>query len=88
MTTEVFEGDKRLNFTATTADAGSAQGGQLLGVLVASSSSGTLKVEDGIGTICDTMSVSAGVFYPMPCRYTGLMTLTVGGTLNATLFYK
>lgn len=88
MTMEVFEGDKRFNFSATNAAVGSKQGGQLLGVLVASSTAGTLKVEDGVGTICNTMSVTAGVYYPMPCRYKGLLTVTVGGTLDATLFYK
>ena len=85
MSQEVFEGDKRLNITATNAQ---LSAGNLLGILVASSTSGTIKVADGKGTICNTMNVSEGVFYPMPCKYLGGLTITVGGTLDATLFYK
>jgi hypothetical protein len=86
MSEEVFEGDKRYNFSATCTPAGS--GGNLLGILVASSTSGTIKVADTYGTICNTTSVTAGQFYPMPCKWRGTLTITVGGTLDATVFYK
>jgi hypothetical protein len=85
MITETYEGDKRLNITATNT---ALKAGSLLGILVASSSSGTLKVADGDGTICNTMSVAGGTFYRMPCRFRGTLTVTVGGTLDATIFYK
>lgn len=84
--TQVFEGDRRLNFTATTTAI--ADAGNILGILVASSTAGTIKVADGKGTICNTMSVTAGTFYRMPCRYVGGLTITVTGTLDATIFYK
>lgn len=77
--------EKRLNLTATNAALGA---GTLVGILVASSSAGTLKVADGKGTICNTMSVAAATYYPMPCDFVGGLTVTVGGTLDATLFYK
>ena len=76
---------KRLNFTATNTQ---LTAGTLVGILVASSSTGTVKVADGKGTICNTMSVAAATWYPMPCDYVGGLTITVGGTLDATLFYK
>jgi len=85
MIQEVYEGDKRLNITATNT---ALVSGNLLGVLVASSSTGTLKFADVDGTIVNTMSVAAGTFYRIPCRFRGGLTVTVGGTLDATIFYK
>ncbi len=76
--------NKRLNLTATNA---SLSAGTLVGILVASSSAGTIKVADGKGTICNTMSVAAATYYPMPADFVGGLTITVGGTLDATLFY-
>jgi hypothetical protein len=86
MAQEVFEGDKYQNFTATATVRASA--GNLLGILVASSSSGTVKVVAGSNTIVNTMSVTAGQFYPMPCKFVGALVITVTGTLDATVFYK
>lgn len=86
MGSKVREGAKRLNFTGTQT-AILKPGGGLLGILVASSTLGTLKVADAVGTIVDTMSVVAGQFYPMPCDFATSLTITVGGTLSATLFY-
>ena len=85
MTTEVYEGDKRLNITATNA---TLKSGVLLGILVASATTGTIKVSDGDGTICNTMSVTAGGFYRMPCKFKNTLTVTIGGTVDATIFYK
>ena len=85
MTQEVYEGDKRLNFTATNT---TLKSGSLLGVLVASADTGTLKFADPDGTIVNTMSVAAGTFYRIPCRFKGGLTITVGGTVDATVFYK
>lgn len=83
--TQVYEGDLRYNFTATNT---ALKSGNLLGILVASATTGTLKVADGDGTICNTMSVTAGTFYRMPCKFKGGLTVTVGGTVDATIFYK
>lgn len=82
---KVTEAGKRFNFSATT---GKLRDGNLTGILVASSTSGTIKVEDAHGIIVNTMSVSAGQFYPMPCDFRGGLTITVGGTLDATVFYQ
>lgn len=87
MSQETFEGDKHLNFTATVA-AGPVSG-NLIGILVASSTGGTVKLATTVnGTIVNTMSVAAGTFYRIPCRFKGALVITVGGTLDATLFYK
>ena len=82
---KVSEAGKRLNFTATTTQ---LRDGNLTGILVASSTAGTIKVADPQGTIVNTMSVTAGQFYPMPCDFRGGLTITVGGTLDATVFYQ
>lgn len=85
MSQEVITGDRRLNFTATSTD---LTQGTIIGVLVASATTGTIKVADAKGTICNTMSVAAGGWYPMPCKFIGGLTITVGGTVDATIFYK
>lgn len=85
MTEEVFEGDKYRNFTATTTV---ENNGNLLMILVASSSGGTIRVSDTQGTIVNTMAVVGGSPYPMPCKWRGTLTITVTGTLDATVFYK
>jgi len=86
MTQQVFEGDKRLNFTATNT---TLSGGQMFGVLVASASATpTLKFADADGTIVNTMAVVAGAFYRIPCLFRGGLVVTVGGTVDATIFYK
>lgn len=86
MAEEVFEGDKYLNFTATVA-AGPVSG-SLIGILVASSAGATIKLATASRTIVNTMTVVAGQFYPIPCRFQGALVITVVGTVDATLFYK
>jgi len=81
---KVSEAGKRLNFTATTTQ---LRDGNLVGILVASSTAGTIKVADAAGTIVNTMSVTAGQYYPMPFEFRGGLTITVTGTLDATLSY-
>lgn len=83
--TEVFEGDKRKNFTGSTTI---GQSGNLLGVLVASATGATLAVSDSTGVIAGAITVDPGAFYPMPCKWVGTLTLTVTGTIDATAFYK
>lgn len=83
---EVMEvAPRRKNLTATaTIDKAS----KILGVLVAqASSSPTLKVADAAGTIMNTLSPVAGQFYPMPCMVRGDITVTIGGTVDCTVFY-
>lgn len=85
MTTPVVEGEARLNITATNATLGS---GKLLGIFVSqASSTPTIKVADGSGTIANTFTPLPGTFYPFPCRFTSTLTVTIGGTVDATIFY-
>ena len=76
--------NKRLNFIATNATLTNVNP---VGVLVASSTGGTIRLTDTAGTICNTMTVVTGGWYPMPCTSLGTLAITVGGTLDATLFY-
>ena len=80
----VVESGKRLNITATNA---SLSDGFLMGIFV-SQTSGTIKVEDGKGVIANTFSPIAGTFYPLPCQYLGTLTVTISGTVDATVFYN
>ena len=88
MTDRVIESAETFkNFTATTTIKGDSR--NLLGILVASSAAGTIKITDGSGaTVVNTMSVAAATYYKIPCRIQGDMTITVGGTLDATAFYS
>ena len=80
----VVESGKRLNITATNT---SLSDGFLMGIFV-SQTSGTIKVEDSKGVIANTFSPMAGTFYPLPCQYFGTLTVTISGTVDATVFYN
>jgi hypothetical protein len=63
----------------------------LAGILVTSSISGTIAVYDSSGTstskpVIATMSVTAGVYYPIPVGLNEGLYIVVGGTLTATAF--
>jgi hypothetical protein len=66
--------------------------GQLLGIFVASSSSGTVKVWDNTSAattvIVNTTSVSAGTFYPMPFAFNTGLFITIGGTADITVAFN
>ena len=67
-------------------------GSSLLGIFVSSSSSGTITVYDSATTttttkVIDTVSVSAGTWYPMPVSTTAGIYIVVGGTLSATVVF-
>ena len=91
MTMNVYEGSQRKNITATDATiiAPTGAGGlYLCGIFVAqASSTPTLKVADTGGTIANTFTPSAGVFYPLPCTISGTLTVTISGTVDCTVFY-
>jgi hypothetical protein len=82
---ETIEGDKRFNFTATCTP---AQGGTLLGIYVASTTGGTIVVSDAKGAITGTITPAAGTFHRLPCKFVGVLTITVANTINATVFWK
>jgi hypothetical protein len=66
--------------------------GYLIGVFVASSSSGTIKLWDntaGSGAILvNTFSALAGQWYPIPVRFKTGLFITVGGTIDYTLSFS
>ena len=82
-----IEAYKRLNITATNATL--KNGGVLGGIFVASASNTpTIKVEDSAGTIVDTFTPAAATWYRIPAEWSGTLTITIGGTVNCTVFFR
>jgi len=81
----VTESQNYKNITSTTT-VYTGTGG-MLGIFVASTTGGTLAVADGVNTMIGTFTPVAGTFYPLPARFNTSLTLTVRGTLNATVFW-
>lgn len=85
MTQSVSLAGNYKNFTGTTTI--TVPGGKLLGIFVSSSSSGTLKVQDGSTTVVNTFSAAAATYYQIPAEVTTSIVITVGGTLDACAFW-
>ena len=86
MANPVSESQNFTNLTATTAV--HAGVGGLLGIFVASASSTpTIKVSDGSGTLVNTFTPVAATFYPMPGRFATSLVVTIGGTVDCTVFW-
>lgn len=82
----VTESQNYKNITSTTT-VYTGTGG-LLGIFVASaSSSPTIKVEDGAGTLVNTFIPIAATFYPMPGRFNTSLIVTISGTVDCTVFW-
>lgn len=67
-------------------------GGILLGLLVASTSSGTITLYDSATTttgtpITGTLTPAAGTFIPIPLQFINGLYAVVSGTLDVTLIY-
>lgn len=66
--------------------------GKLLGIFVASTSSGTIKVWDNTaasGTvIVNTFTPSAAAFYPIPAKYSTGLYVTLANTIDCTVFWE
>lgn len=90
MSQSVIESTGFTNLTASALVRGAQ--GKLLGIFVASTSSGTIKLWDNTaasGTvIVNTFSPTAGVFYPLPANFTTGLYITIGGTLDCTVFWE
>jgi hypothetical protein len=74
------------NYTGTAA----VRGGGILGIFVASSTSGTIAVYDSATTtttvpIVPVFAATGGTWYPLPFGYTQGVYIVVGGTLTAVL---
>ena len=68
-------------------------GGELLGIYVASSSSLTLKVWDGVTAagpviVNTTAAITAPGFHPMPATFVNGIYVTIGGTGNYSVHYE
>ena len=62
--------------------------GGLLGIFVSSASSTpTITVSDGAGTMVAQFTPVASTFYPLPGRFNTSLVFTIGGTVNCTVFW-
>lgn len=83
---KVIETGGRLNITATNA---TIKYGSLRGIFVSQASAvPTIKVADQGGTIANTFTPVAGTYYQLPCEILGILTVTISGTVDATVFYS
>lgn len=83
----VTESQNYKNITSTTT-VFTGPGG-LLGIMVAScSGSPTIKVSDGAATIVNTFTPVAGLFYPIPARFGTSLVVTIGATVDCTVFWS
>lgn len=86
MAHESFEAASRiLNITATN---NSLKDVRLLGIFVASASATpTIKVADARGTVVNTFTPAGATWYRIPVKCRGTLTVTIGGTVDCTLFF-
>ena len=84
MSTQTFEVGRPIYIT-NAANATLPKGTRLLGVFCSSSTSGTIKLDDGTNTLVDTVTLVAGTWHRLPLILHKDTTVTVGGTLKATL---
>ena len=73
------------NITSTTTVKATA--GQIGGIFVASSTSGTIKLQDGSATLVNTFNVSGATWYPLPFGFANSLVVTITGTLDCTVAY-
>lgn len=85
--TPVTESQNYTNITSTTTIISAP--GALLGIFVASASgTPTLKIQDGSTTIVNTFTPVAATWYPLPARFGTSLVVTVGATLDCTVFWS
>ena len=61
----------------------------ILGIFVASaSSSPTISITDGANTVVATFTPVAATFYPIPAQCSTNLVVTIGGTVNCTVFWN
>ena len=86
MSIPVTSAQNAKNITATTT-VYTGTGG-LFGIFVASTSGGTLKVSDGATTMVNTFTPTAATFYQLPGRFNTSLVVTIGGTVDCTVFWS
>jgi len=87
MSNPVTESQNFKNITSTTT-VRTGPGG-LLGIFVASaSSSPTIKIQDGSNTLVNTFTPVSATFYPMPGCFVTSLVVTIGGTVDCTVFWS
>lgn len=88
----VYEGSQKVNVTTTGSNnvlvQVPPQNLYLLGMFVSQASgSPTVKVADGSGNIANTFTPVAGQSYWWPCLINGTLAVTLGATVDCTVFY-
>jgi hypothetical protein len=87
MSLPVTEAQNYKNMTATTT-VFTGQAG-MTGIFVASASSTpTIKVSDGAATLVNTFTPTGATFYAMPARFNTSLIITIGGTVDCTVFWN
>lgn len=87
MSLPVSQSQNYKNITSTTTVTTNAGG--CYGIFVASASNTpTLKVSDGETTIVNTFTPAAATFYQIPARFGTSLVVTVGGTVDCTVFWS
>jgi hypothetical protein len=61
---------------------------QLLGILCATTTSGTVIVTDGSAAVTGTITLTAGQWYPIPASCVTSIVVTIANTANVTVFYN
>jgi hypothetical protein len=79
-------GSDRRNMTGTTTVA-AVKG--IIGLIVSqASATPTVKIADAASTFYNTFTPEAGRFYPVCCEASGDVTVTISGTVDATLIFS
>lgn len=87
MSLPVTQAQNFKNLTATgTVFTGS---GGMFGIFVASASNTpTIKVSDGATTVVNTFTPAGATFYTIPARFSSSLVVTIGGTVDCTVFWS
>ena len=87
MSLRVSQSQNYKNITSTTTV--TTNPGGCYGIFVASASSTpTLKVTDGATTIVNIFTPAGATFYQIPASFSTNLTVTVGGTVDCTVFWS
>jgi hypothetical protein len=87
MSLPVTQSQNYKNITSTTT-VKTGTGG-MFGIFVASASSTpTIKVSDGAGTVVNTFTPAGATFYTIPANFSTSLVVTIGGTVDCTVFWS